>query len=352
MREGNAPTAQWVGMTPRCTRLAWTVLVVPALGCGGASGNPYSIPVGSDDAGGGSFAGSDASTAGPLDAQIQQNHVAVSVVTLKCAGDCVTVAVVASGGNPPYAFQWSDNATSPMRDVCPTATTSYSVTVTDTGSTGEVPRPAQSVEVPLTASVLACPDGGASLGSPEGQRTVVVPGIADVWLAGQPDGATLADTMGGADKAPAASPVEVPVVGASTLTFSASGGTSYTGGFCVGSSPDGGCTVLVVSQGPANGLSSLACPMNALLGVFLDATVPGGQPPMPLDASGSNAFTTLAPLLRQVFFIGDGLTGTGSGSVQQFAVPPGATRLALGSSDEIGSNYNNTGQFNVTVSSY
>jgi hypothetical protein len=145
--------------------------------------------------------------------------------------------------------------------------------------------------------------------------------------------------MGGGDTAPADSPVEVPVAGASTLTVSASGGTSYTGGFCVGSSPDGGCTVLLASQGPDNGLSSL----DALIGVFLDASVSAGQPPAPLDASGSNAFMTLAPLLHQVFFIGDGLTGTGSGAVQQFTVPGGATRLALGSSDGAGTNYNNTG---------
>jgi hypothetical protein len=92
--------------------------------------------------------------------------------------------------------------------------------------------------------------------------------------------------------------------------------------------------------------------MNALLGVFLDASVPGGQAPASLDASGSNDFTTLAPLLRQVFFIGDGLTGTGTGAVQRFTVPAGATRLALGSSDALGGNSNNTGQFNVTVSEF
>jgi len=34
--------------------------------------------------------------------------------------------------------------------------------------------------------------------------------------------------------------------------------------------------------------------------------------------------------LNQVFFIGDGLTGDGTGTVQQFNVPVGATRLVLG----------------------
>jgi hypothetical protein len=279
---------------------------------------------------------------------------AVTFVALSCAGGCDTVEVVVSGGDPPYSFQWSDGSTSPTRQVCATATTSYSVTVTDSGSTGEVPRPAESIERPLTASVLACPDGGPVLGNPKGQSTVVVPGTADVWLSGQPAGSMLSDGMGTGtgDTVPAQSPVEVPVVGGSTLTFSATGGTSYTGGFCTGSSPDGGCTVLLASQGPDNGLSSLATPMNALLGVFLDASVPSGPPPAALDASGANDFATLAPLLHQVFFIGDGLTGTGTGAVQRFTVPAGATRLELGSSDGAGTNYNNTGQFNVTVTSF
>ena len=51
-----------------------------------------------------------------------------------------------------------------------------------------------------------------------------------------------------------------------------------------------------------------------------------------------------------MFFIGDGLTGTGSGAVQQFVVPAGATRLFLASSDDLGASDNNSGQFEVMVS--
>ena len=57
----------------------------------------------------------------------------------------------------------------------------------------------------------------------------------------------------------------------------------------------------------------------------------------------------MSPQLRQVFFVGDGRTGTGSGTVQQFVVPAGATRLFLASSDGIGANYNNFGSFAVVV---
>ncbi|MGC9948361.1 MAG: IPT/TIG domain-containing protein [Bryobacteraceae bacterium] len=42
---------------------------------------------------------------------------------------------------------------------------------------------------------------------------------------------------------------------------------------------------------------------------------------------------TFAPVLNQVFFIGDGLTGTGSGSLQKFYVPAAATQLWLGLAD-------------------
>jgi len=42
------------------------------------------------------------------------------------------------------------------------------------------------------------------------------------------------------------------------------------------------------------------------------------------------ALSNHAPGLRQVFFVGDGLTGTGSGSVQTFAILDGAGILVLG----------------------
>ena len=57
----------------------------------------------------------------------------------------------------------------------------------------------------------------------------------------------------------------------------------------------------------------------------------------------------LSPALKQVFFIGDGLTGTGTGTTQTFVVPAGATRLFLGVSDGVGW-FNNSGAFNATVS--
>jgi hypothetical protein len=73
-----------------------------------------------------------------------------------------------------------------------------------------------------------------------------------------------------------------------------------------------------------------------LVGVFVDDTEPTNPAPPSLDFSDNaigHSFTSLAPQLRQVFFIGDGLTGTGSGNSQIFAVPPTATRFYLGLTD-------------------
>jgi hypothetical protein len=86
-----------------------------------------------------------------------------------------------------------------------------------------------------------------------------------------------------------------------------------------------------------------------LSGVFLAAGLPAWRPPV-LDFRNVENFTTLSPLLGQVFWIGDGLTGTGSGAFQTFNVPGAATRVFLGSFDlQAG---DNTGQmtavFNIS----
>jgi len=70
-----------------------------------------------------------------------------------------------------------------------------------------------------------------------------------------------------------------------------------------------------------------------LAGVFTTDSEPSDPAPAILDFSSTSlgtSFTTLSPLLNQSFFIGDGLTGTGSGAVQQFLVPDAATKLYFG----------------------
>lgn len=76
-----------------------------------------------------------------------------------------------------------------------------------------------------------------------------------------------------------------------------------------------------------------------LMGVFLTDAEPADPAPARLNFGAlglGHAFTTLSPQIAQAFFIGDGLTGTGSGTVQQFQVPPTATRLFLGFADALG----------------
>ncbi|HSW01144.1 MAG TPA: PEP-CTERM sorting domain-containing protein [Sedimentisphaerales bacterium] len=75
-----------------------------------------------------------------------------------------------------------------------------------------------------------------------------------------------------------------------------------------------------------------------LVGVFLDAGIPSSGPaPATLDFTPSGLgtdFLTLSPALRQVFYIGDGVTS--GNAFQEFIAPAGATRLALGIPDGFG----------------
>jgi RHS repeat-associated protein len=106
------------------------------------------------------------------------------------------------------------------------------------------------------------------------------------------------------------------------------------------------------------GISGYRGPIGSLVGVFLSDQIPAAAASPGLDFSPAGlgtAFTTLAPALGQVFFIGDGLAGTGTGPVQTFVAPPGATRLFVGAIDGFsfrgtpGAYDDNNGQFQVTI---
>ncbi|MEV0567560.1 hypothetical protein [Dactylosporangium sp. NPDC050588] len=75
-----------------------------------------------------------------------------------------------------------------------------------------------------------------------------------------------------------------------------------------------------IPGGPACGLT--------LNGVFTGGTVPPVPAPARLDfaAASGVGFTSIRPVVGQVFFVGDGLTGTGGGERQQFIVPTGAEK--------------------------
>jgi hypothetical protein len=175
--------------------------------------------------------------------------------------------------------------------------------------------------------------------------SVFVPGFANPYLAGMPNGTTA--PFG--DSAPNQSPLLVTGLNinqASYLTFSATGSASYNSSIYSG--PDGGAWF---SRGAENGISGLRVTVSALIGVFLDSQLPTTTT-APNDLNFevlTRDFLTLSPELKQVFFIGDGKT---SSSVnQKFYVPNGATRLFLGTAD--GSQWvNNGGGFTTNITSY
>ncbi|MGH7074743.1 MAG: PEP-CTERM sorting domain-containing protein [Stellaceae bacterium] len=104
--------------------------------------------------------------------------------------------------------------------------------------------------------------------------------------------------------------------------------------------PDGtGAAVTSSSNSGTSYISGITAPHSGyLVGVFLAAGGPYSPAPTALNFTGATSFTSLSPLLDQVFFIGDGLTGDGSGSTQVFNVPSGASELYLGISDAPGYN--------------
>jgi hypothetical protein len=185
---------------------------------------------------------------------------------------------------------------------------------------------------------------------------ISIAGNAEISGAGN---AGLPDPSGGVAPVLINLPANPTVLSMSSVTGTVS--LNSQGGF---NDPDG--VVVLGSYGlslpgaslmnPFGGLSGIKGPgAGYLVGVFETSSVPSGSPPASLDftVSGTN-FTTLSPLLNQIFYIGDGLTGDGTGSVQQFNVPAGATRLFLGISDAPGFNGpagaygDNSGSFTAT----
>jgi hypothetical protein len=186
--------------------------------------------------------------------------------------------------------------------------------------------------------------------------TFTVPGTANLYLSGLPSGMT--STFG--DTTFNASPVQVsgvPITAGTILNFSATGGVNNDPAAAL-QAPDGNAGGIVShadeNERPGfaeNGIASFTAPINSLIGVFLGSSSPTtSAAPTALDfsTSASRAYSSLSPLLKQVFYIGDGLTGTGTGARQSIVVPVGATRLFLGTADGIEWN-NNAGQFTVDV---
>ncbi len=114
-----------------------------------------------------------------------------------------------------------------------------------------------------------------------------------------------------------------------------SGSILFCPGGCGPAGPDG-TSFATFTLDSVDGISGFtATRARALHGVFLADAEPANPAPTPLTFTDFS-FTQLAPQIAQQFYIGDGLTGTGTGSPQRFIVPPGATRLFLGFADGLG----------------
>jgi hypothetical protein len=204
---------------------------------------------------------------------------------------------------------------------------------------------------------------GAAMGLVDSSAgaTFVAPGTSNPFLAGMPSGSTCCS----GDSAPAESPVYAgPATAGETFTFTdVTGSVSFNGG-TPHDPPDGGFRFSSPrNEGGSTSVNNIAgyyvMPVDALLGVFLGPGLPTSNPAPDLlnfrdhgvacfGTQVGTHFATLSPDLQQIFFIGDGLTGTGSGTVQTFIAPTGATRLYLGVAD--GTQWsNNTGAFDVCV---
>lgn len=181
---------------------------------------------------------------------------------------------------------------------------------------------------------LALLAGTALIGASASAQTLNISALDNIWGAGHAyapgDGSLPASYSFAAS-------------GGLTLTFSSVAGTVSSAANTCG--PDGAHGGPNTDMGPVNGISGIKNGSSGffLVGVFLGPTEPSGSAPTTLDFSSTGlteSFLTLSPVLNQTFFVGDGLTGTGSGTVQKFFVPNGATRLFLGFADgnPVGSN--------------
>jgi Flp pilus assembly protein TadG len=185
----------------------------------------------------------------------------------------------------------------------------------------------------------------ASIGTVNSQT---VPATASPWLAGMPNGSIVpaADGNPTPADAPNNSPIDFPVTGGTTIRFtSTNGDTSWdnAGDGVTSASPDGDPT-FIAGQAPCNGINTTYAPLNAMMGIFLDNNAPNTTAmagTLDFSTAASRDFTTLSPQLKQVFFIGDGLTS--GGQLQSFVAPPGATRLFVGTSDMYGWWWDNVG---------
>jgi hypothetical protein len=186
--------------------------------------------------------------------------------------------------------------------------------------------------------------------------TLTVPGDANIFGAGH--SLPPAPGGGGAGELPTEFDLGFTAGSGVVLVFSSVTGsvTLNEGTGNNANDPDGIGSASNIGVNSFGGISGVVAPNAGFLaGVFLGPSEPTDPAPLRLDFTiVGTSFTSLSPQLNQVFFIGDGLTGDEIGTVQQFNVPAGATRLFLGLVDapsyhgDPGAYGDNIGAFSAT----
>jgi hypothetical protein len=155
--------------------------------------------------------------------------------------------------------------------------------------------------------------------------TVPVSGASNLWGAGHdvpPDpGSTGAGTL----------PPGLSLLPGSqrSIRFSGATGTVDYGGCCAPSLPDGEAIASLTTAIYGGIAGPEINRAHHLAGVFLTDAEPVDPAPAPLFIDDIS-FSSTAPQVGQIFFVGDGLTGQETGATQVFLVPDNATRLFLG----------------------
>jgi len=191
-----------------------------------------------------------------------------------------------------------------------------------------------SVAAAIAASALAL--GMATAGAQSG--TTTVQGTANIYVS---NGNTMTAYSGGG-QGTAPNQINLNSGTGRTATFGVTGtwGCAGTSGY----SPDGsncaGSSTNINSSGNISGVVFNGRTM-PLVGLFTNGSLPASAPASLTYGSSGIDYSSgnfSAPALGQIFFIGDGLTGTGSGATQLFSVPDNATTLFLGVADAFGFN--------------
>jgi Flp pilus assembly protein TadG len=272
-----------------------------------------------------------------------------------------------------------------------TSASNYTVLTSSNYSLANAIRVTLSYNVPLMfGSVIGISSKTATRSSTAvlytTSQNIYVGANGNLWLAGEPTGTTgslpdaswqgqgvnsdhkwqydLAGPVGGtaSDGEPYESPAQATislVPGAILAVSSVTGGGTMDPSVTDGTA-DGtlnGSTAQVYDDEAAygtaeHGIADVYMPIDSMMGVFLGSSLPtSSSAPAVLNFStaAERDYSTLSPLTKQPFFIGNGET---SGSSQQYiVVPQGATRLFLGMMD--GHEWsNNAGGYNATITQY